>query len=255
MYINYIQKYVTTTNASNSAIGGPLEETLHKSLDKITQIAKKNGFNVGLVISPGYLSIKQNTATELVNTLIKNISPNIISNCWILGTMNGLDKYKKPTVLNYTISSFKNLNINASQPKVIQSPIQFARDHRKMFFVILYNKKLILNSKQDVTKFINNITVPIATIGSSNFSKSTYFMGNDHNEADVLWVDDDVLKKVSAGSNANNFNDELIPRHLVDSSNGELPEVVTAKVESLSKSKVQNYLRLILSQTLNTVLV
>lgn len=125
-----------------------------------------------------------------------------------------------------------------------------------MFFILLWkNKSLkpVLKGKGDISTFIKNVVVPVATIGSSNFSRSTYFLGNDHNESDILWIDDDVLNKIN---NTNNqiYNDEILPNNYLSPSNNGVPIIVSATVNSLKKNNISNYLRLILEQTLKTVL-
>ena len=261
MHINYIQKYVSTTGVTNRSLGGPLEKSLQNAVKTVCTIANNKNYEMGLVISPGYLSTQQNTADDLVNEITKGlIKGEKISNCWILGTMNGDNKPTKQSkyskILNFTVSAFRKVSTVTIQPNLIKSPAPFAKDHRKMFFILLWkNKSLkpVLRGKGDISTFIKNVVVPVATIGSSNFSRSTYFLGNDHNESDILWIDDDVLNKIN---NTNNqiYNDEILPNNYLSPSNNGVPIIVSATVNSLKKNNISNYLRLILEQTLKTVL-
>ncbi|MGY3745332.1 hypothetical protein [Oenococcus kitaharae] len=215
-------------------------------------MAGNNYYKVGLVISPGYLSTTSQTADKLAKAIINNQK---IAHCWILGTMNG-GFLRKKKILNFTLRALSSTPKSATQPR-LKTSFGFSRDHRKMFFIVCWRPQSnpTLRNKKDISGFMKDIYVPIATIGSSNFSKSTYFMGNDHNEADILWVDDDVLKKINPGKNMNDkkFNSAIISSDDSQSPNNDFPGIVSAQVYSLPQNS--NYLKLILKETLDSVLI
>ena len=270
MFINYIQKYTRNTNGiTNKNLVAPLQKNLINALFKLYNNLDMKKYEIGLVISPGYLSTQSSTAKDLVDSLTsatqgKNRQAQAIKYCWILGTMNR--NYSNPLVklIQYTKNAFQKNNIPCSQPSLISTPKSITKDHRKMLYILVWRKKVKpkLNSRADIDNFIKNISVPLATIGSSNFSKATYFMGNDHNEADILWVDDAILKKISIKKRqkAEQINDEMITKNEENSRNSQsnrssdnnMPGIVSAKVYSLDSDS--EYLKQILEQSLNAIL-
>ncbi|MPQ20825.1 hypothetical protein GA516_16335 [Lactobacillus pentosus] len=240
MELYYIQKYTSSKGITNKSKLGPLQNMLKDTLKMLTKFANSNNYQVGMVISPGYLSTTSSTAQDLINQLINHNSP---THTWILGTMNGNNPKNAPKGKKFIDFTFQALHNNATQPSLVSYPSPFKKDHRKMVFFVLWKKgkQPQLNNKKDIANFIQNIEVPALSVGSSNFSKSTYFMGNDHNEADVLWINDNLLGPYNSAIEITDYN-----------TRADIPSIVKSTVDSLPLNL--DYLKEILKETLNSVI-
>lgn len=256
MKIAYIQKY-TGSNYKNST-PGPLDVIINNSINNIGNLTQSSDYHLGLILSPGYLSTTQKTSNELITSLKTN-GKFLPKETWLLNSMNGghLPLNSRPIQNKlFLANSIHNAGGILYTPK-LNIPANgsrqgYSRDHRKIVFLILLKNKdtPTLHTKKDIAKFIDNIYVPVVTIGSSNMSKSTYFFGNDHNEADIFWYDDECLKQLFSSSPIDNIYQSIINE--VDTRNEDFPNVVSADVTSLKKNS--DYLKKVLKSTLETVL-
>lgn len=275
MKIAYLQKYTNATPHSSITNPSPILKALKNAINVIK--SDKPERNVGMVLSPGYLSTTGNTSDKLVNELLSN-NINILSHTWILNTMNGWNKVNGSFSLypyffinsinydfwkeKYPLSWFNIYNLYMSLNGKLSSPrlkeqVGYAKDHRKMIFLIIWPEGDIpvLDTHDDIDDFLKQVEVVITSIGSSNFSASTYFMHNDHNEADVLWINDTKIK------NKNTNLDSISKRILGDmldtavEADSDIPEAVLANVTSLKNKNEENFLNNLLKQTLDNVLL
>ncbi len=251
----YIQKYIGPRKLSSSP--SPMLVALNKATTLIYSKISSTPVNrkMGMIISPGFLSLKQSTSNQLIYALLSNHQ--VVDRTWILGTMNG------NTVSQYSLSNNLHhlkvsLNKKTSQPKLNKTGGQ-ATDHRKMIFIISWEgRRPLLRRKRNIKKFMKRIDVLLATIGSSNFSASTYFMGNHQNEADVMWIDESKLNQISSQNLSNNNNsitnailgDMIEPDPLTG-----LPSAVSGTINSLKNKNKDEFLSNLLKHTLEETII
>lgn len=229
----FIQKALENKNQKGKK--RKLIDIIHES---VLTLHKKNS-NISIFLSPGYLGTTSNSRKILTNKIFKDYQcNNLVTEINILNTMRHTDSIDYQYEL--TKQGF------TSRPM----PITGNRDHRKMLFIytIKDNKKYDLAFKEkDKNKLIegicNNINVMGVSIGSSNFSKTSY-------------IEDVVLEEKSNKDEADFFlyyeKGELSSlSKTIDEINGESIHIVSSTSDRDINSTFLNY---ILKQTLKGTL-
>lgn len=194
MYTLFISK------SKNSHSPSPIFQIMEQFVTNTASNSK-----IGMIVMPGFLSTSPST-TQIFTRHFRNLGISAI------GILNGM-------------SSLSSLHVNVCNfpcPDKILFGNQFSKktvkDHRKMVFIYEYNCGesicgcCCLIQKQDIDKFVKNLNILGVFIGSSNFSKTTYFGDAngrmDKGEADIFMFESDIFAKKLINNGVDGVNIE-----------------------------------------------
>lgn len=231
----YIQKYSRSLQNGATTSAGP--RPIFQALNNIIADLNKQNLFVGLILSPGFLSRKDTTAHDLIGEMKK------IDECFILQTMTKANGDEPREFLKKALNdSFPGVNIGD-----VQLIPTSAKDHRKLWFIYTANTENTASlNKNEIQDFLDSIEIQAMSIGSSNFSKSTYLQNNKQNEADVIFFKEQAATNpnISVNGIATMLNESF------NSTNSAVPTAILAQTPSIDDSFLVETLR----QTLDDVL-
>lgn len=235
--ILYVQKALSSAKNKNGIFG--IASVINKSLEYLKDS------EITIFLSPGYLGTSKETRELLTNKVFKdNNYTQLIDSISILNVMNY--KYKSKYESELKGPNFR-LNVNIL-------PVNNIQDHRKMIFICKvtspedYKKWIsVPNNKQkkDIIKGISkSLKVCGYSIGSSNFSKTSYLVpvGNNSNkdEADVFIY------------NTKYINNSVFEQNIEGFTSDEIPEITSFTID---QNLNDDYLNKILEKTLDGILM